>query len=184
MPTGGTHLFPVSYSSSALSSSLPFLTTSRVNVVLPVSVKSSFSVFVSDCFTSQRDVKLWWINLVFLCLAFFVIMRLWVIDFSVPVEELVPLQVDFLQSLLCLVLRPLILLLFCLFWLVKIVFRCRRRSHCAMILSIWVLMMFLWRQGTNVTILWLLESAPLYQNQENLMSRIKPGLTLLITCFW
>ena len=73
MPTGGTHLFSVpavsypsasnlsstSSSSSALSSSLPFPTTSHVIVVLPVSVISSFSAFVSDCFVSKGDVKLW-----------------------------------------------------------------------------------------------------------------------------
>ena len=70
MPTGGTHLFSVpavSYnpafsiasSSSALPSSSLSPTTSRVNVVLPMSVKSSFSAFVSDCYTSKGDVKLW-----------------------------------------------------------------------------------------------------------------------------
>ena len=62
MPTGGTHLFPVpaaSIFSSDLSPSLPSCTTSCVNVVSPVSVKSSFSAFVSDCYTSKGDVKLW-----------------------------------------------------------------------------------------------------------------------------
>ena len=61
MPTGGTHVFFISstISSSALSLSLPSLTTSRINVISPVSVKLSFSTFVSNCFMSKGDIKLW-----------------------------------------------------------------------------------------------------------------------------
>ena len=78
------------------------------------------------------------ITLFFLSLACFVMMCLWAIGFSVPMKELVPLQLDFPQSLLCLVLRPLILLL-SRFFLAKISFRDCRRSHYVMILSILVL---------------------------------------------
>ena len=56
MPTGGTHLFsvPAASYSSVISSPI----TPRVNVS-PASVKSSFSAFVSDYYTSKGDVKLW-----------------------------------------------------------------------------------------------------------------------------
>ena len=83
MPTGGTHLFPVSYS--------PVVSSRTTSHVSPMSVKSSFSAFVSDCYTSKGNVKLW-NNPIFSVPAFFVMMRLWAIGFSVPVEELVPLQ--------------------------------------------------------------------------------------------
>ena len=55
-----------------------------------------------------------------------------------------------------------------------------------MTLSIWGLMTFLWRQGANVTVFRLLESALLYQNQENLIFRMNPVLEnlTLITNFW
>ena len=61
MPTGGTHLFSVPAVSypSALSSSSPSLSTTHVDVVKSLSVKSSFAAFVSDCFTSKGDVELW-----------------------------------------------------------------------------------------------------------------------------
>ena len=60
MPNGGTHLFSVSptISCSVVSS----LTTSRITSLSlspPVSVKSTFSAFYSDCFTLQGDIKLW-----------------------------------------------------------------------------------------------------------------------------
>ena len=47
MPTGGTHLFSVSPLSSPTTSHVTSLSVSSA-----VSVKSSFSAFVSDCFTS------------------------------------------------------------------------------------------------------------------------------------
>ena len=57
MPTGGTHLFSVPAVSYSSVSSSPI--TSRVNVVSPITVKSSFSAFVRDWYTSKGDVKLW-----------------------------------------------------------------------------------------------------------------------------
>ena len=51
MPTGSTHLFSVSPFS--------FSCTSHFNVITPLYVESSFSAFVSHCFTSKEDVKLW-----------------------------------------------------------------------------------------------------------------------------
>ena len=51
----GTHLFSVSPTISCSALSSP--TTSHINVVMPVSLKSSFSTFIIACFTLKGDVK-------------------------------------------------------------------------------------------------------------------------------
>ena len=87
MSTGGTPLFSVPAVSYPSTFVLSFPTLSDV---MSLSVKSSFAAFVSNYFT-LKETSNSGITHLFLYVAFFVMMYLWVIGFSVPVEELIPL---------------------------------------------------------------------------------------------